>query len=163
GLDVSGSLNMSESNVGGNSAAGGAGINVSGGTVSIDASSVHTNFASGDGAGIFSNGTITLTNSTISSNGAGGRGSGILNNVVGDTGWPGADQRGTARAFDGNGDGTPVCEIGSYAILQEIAPSPSPGPSGTAVEPIAVPETGGHAGRAGLPLWHMVVALSALA
>jgi len=80
-----------------------------------------------------------------------------------DNGCPATDQRGTTRPLDGNGDGTPVCDIGSYEIFQEIAPTPSPGPSVTPVQPIAVPETGGPAGRAGLPLWHMVVALSALA
>jgi predicted outer membrane repeat protein len=79
---VSGSLTLFESNVGGNIASSGAGLDVSGGTVSIVSSAVHSNFASGDGGGIFSNGDVDLTNSTISSNGAGGLGSGMLNNVV---------------------------------------------------------------------------------
>ncbi len=30
------------------------------------------------------------------------------------TGCPAVDQRGVARPFDGNGDGTPVCDIGAY-------------------------------------------------
>src|SRR6266571_3894603 len=30
------------------------------------------------------------------------------------TGCPATDQRGVARPFDGNGDGTPVCDIGAY-------------------------------------------------
>src|SRR5438093_12083577 len=30
------------------------------------------------------------------------------------TGCPAADQRGVARPFDGNGDGTPTCDIGAY-------------------------------------------------
>src|SRR5437867_5913958 len=32
------------------------------------------------------------------------------------TGCPAADQRGVARPFDGNGDGTPTCDIGAYEL-----------------------------------------------
>ena len=79
-------------------------------------------------------------------------------------GCPATDQRGTTRPLDGNGDGTPVCDIGSYEIFQEIAPTPTPGLSVTPVQPIGLPETGGTRGQGGqLLLLGVMATLSALA
>jgi CSLREA domain-containing protein len=72
-------------------------------------------------------------------------------------GCPGTDQRGSTRPLDGNGDGTPVCDIGAY----EFAPTPIPcpadapcetvapaSPTGTAAPtlPTTLPGTGGDRG-----------------
>jgi CSLREA domain-containing protein len=65
-------------------------------------------------------------------------------------GCPATDQRGVQRPLDGNGDGTPVCDIGAYELFLNAA-TPTPGASATPVQPAGVPQTGGGGRPGGLP------------
>ncbi len=56
-------------------------------------------------------------------------------------GCPATDQRGVARPFDGNGDGTPVCDIGAYEY--NIPPAPSADLSLSMTVDNAAPNVGG--------------------
>ena len=51
---------------------------------------------------------------------------------------PATDQRGAARPFDGDGDGTATCDLGSYeldTVAPPITPTPTSPSSGTATPP----------------------------
>jgi CSLREA domain-containing protein len=86
---------------------------------------------------------------------------------AGDSGCPSTDQRGEPRPFDGNGDGTGVCDIGAYEVQEPpltcsgpCGPVPlTPTPTATAAAPatatptstaatlpITLPATGGDGG-----------------
>jgi len=80
-------------------------------------------------------------------------------------GCPATDQRGVQRPLDGNGDGTAVCDIGSYELFLNAAPTPTQGPGVTPVQPAGVPQTGGPVGTndGGKGSMLMVAAFTALA
>jgi CSLREA domain-containing protein len=121
-----GTLVLMDSAIVGNSADGGAGIDVESGTT-LQASGVtisgNTAVAGSDGAGIRNEGgTVTLVNVTVSGNLAQGNGGGISNNASGNTSLNGCTIANNTADSDGSGtgDGGGIFNAGTLTLSNTI-------------------------------------------
>lgn len=103
GIVNEGVLSLLLSEVTGNRAKSGAGIDNIKGSVKINDSTLAENAATSDGGGVFNSGTVAAVNATISGNTAGGAGGGIANRAEGSVTLNNATIAGNTATGEGGG------------------------------------------------------------
>lgn len=103
GIVNEGVLSLLLSEVTGNRAKSGAGIDNIKGSVKINDSTLAENAATSDGGGVFNSGTVSAVNATISGNTAGGAGGGIANRAEGSVTLNNATIAGNTATGEGGG------------------------------------------------------------